>query len=329
MKTRWTIVGLAAGALALGLIAPVTASGAPVADPAGVPAADKPQGEALVYVAGGAARAKKIGHLRYRITVPPGSQISWLGMRDGEGHVGTFTPKALVAAWKGMGYRDGVKAIATLTWGDTSEKRDGYHALAILKAPQLTAEGNLVFRVRTIKRELPRTLKYLDVHVNRATALAPVPTSRGVVADPAPVDDTWTTTFAPVAIDANATAWVQAIVSNDSVADVVWPATIDPNPCRTPVETSTDHQTTVFPGFPCGDGTVNSHYPIPMGREEIMVDLDSEVQFQATTQAYDGVTGEVYIELGYTPTGGGEFYFAQIIALWDRRGQNLMAEIPS
>lgn len=323
MKARWTIAGLAAGALALGLLAPVAASGAPAADPA--PATARPDGEALIYVAGGVVRAKKIGHLRYRITVPPGSQISWLGMRGGEGHVGTFTPKALVAAWKGMGYRDGKKAVATLTWGDTPEKRDANHVLAVLKSPQLTAEGNLVFRARTIVRPLPRTLKYLDVHVNRATRPATVPAPRGVVADPPPVDDTWTTTFAPVAIDANATAWVQAIVTNDSVADVVWPATIDPNPCRSPVETSTDHQSTIFPGFPCGDGTVNSKYPVPMGREQIMGELDSEVQFKSTTQAYDGVTGEVLVELGYTPTGGGEFYFSQIIALWDRRGQNLMS----
>ena len=321
MKARWTLVGLAAGALTLGLLAPVAASGAPAADTTAAPVAVKPDGQALIYIAGGTARAEKTGRLRYRIVIPAGPEISWLGMRGGEGRVGTFTPKALVAAWLGMGYRDGKKAVATLSWGDTGEKRRANHVLAVLQAPRLTKDGSLVFQARTIVKQLPQALKDLDVNVSRASR-PQMPSTR--VEPPPNSDDSWTRTFAPIAIDANGTAAVQAVVSNDSVADVLWPATTDPNPCRGPVETSVSHTNTIFPGFPCGDGTVNSKIPMVVGREQYNTYEDSNVNFTATTQAIDGVTGEVVVTLGYTPTGGGEFLFTQIVALWDKRGNDLM-----
>lgn len=321
MKAHWTLVGLAAGTLALGLLAPVAASGAPTVDVPAASAGVKPDGEALIYIAGGVARAEKTGRLRYRIVIPAGAEINWLGMRGGEGRVGTFTSKALVAAWSGMGYRDGKKAVATLSWGASGEKRRANHVLAVLRAPRLTKDGSLVFQARTIVEELPRTLKYLDVNVSRATR-PQVPSMR--VEPPTSSDDSWTTTFAPVAIDANGTAAVQAVVSNDSVADVLWPATTDPNPCRGPVETSVSHTNTIFPGFACGDGTVNSKIPMVVGREQYDTYEDSNVNFTATTQSIDGVTGEVVVTLGYTPTGGGEFMFAHVVALWDERGRDLM-----
>ena len=119
--------------LTLGLLAPVAASFATAVDTTAAPVAVKPDGEALIYIAGFIARAEKTGRLRYRIVIPAGAEISWLGMRGGEGRVGTFTPKALVAAWLRMGYRNGKKAVATLTWRDTGEKRRANHVLALLQ----------------------------------------------------------------------------------------------------------------------------------------------------------------------------------------------------
>ena len=96
MKTRWTLAALACGALALGLLAPGAVGAAP--------SAEKPSGKAIVRIDGGTAYAKKKAKGSYRVVVPDGAQIDWMGEVTGKGvRSGSFTPKALVAGWVSLG----------------------------------------------------------------------------------------------------------------------------------------------------------------------------------------------------------------------------------
>lgn len=113
MKSRTALTAIAALAvLAVGLTAPVTAQAAP----------KRPDGAALVRIDGGTAYAKKLSERKYRIVVPQGVSIRWMGPVKGRTTTGTFTPKALIAGWKALGHADGRKAFTTLGW---TEKGSG------------------------------------------------------------------------------------------------------------------------------------------------------------------------------------------------------------
>ncbi|MGI9196616.1 MAG: hypothetical protein ACR2KE_04050 [Candidatus Nanopelagicales bacterium] len=159
MKARWVFASVAAGALALGLLAPGTAGAAPTAQ--------KPSGQALVRIDGGTAYAKAKSKGQYRIVVPDGAKITWLGGVSGKKtRIGTFTPKALVAGWQRLGHRDGSKAETTLTWVEAGAKAPTFRAAGLSK-PRINADGQLTFLAQ-VKGKLPTQMVDFAINVNRA-----------------------------------------------------------------------------------------------------------------------------------------------------------------
>lgn len=237
MKARLTLISLASGALALGLLAPGAVSAAPKAE--------KPSGKALVHIDGGTAYAKKKAKGEYRIVVPDGAQIDWMGEVEGKGtRVGTFTPKALVAGWARMGHREGSKATTTVTWKNPGDKVETFVQVYMAK-PRINSDGQMTFLASTLaKAPLPQKLENFSINV----AIAPDPTSRSY------------TVFGPnVYLDSAQTTFVYANATDVSAGWVYFAYQSQSNLCRQgiPLAGSVQYK---FPGaFPCGPSlTVNA-----------------------------------------------------------------------
>lgn len=167
MKARWALAALASGALVLGLVAPGAASAAPAGAVATSPTAQKPSGKALVRIDGGTAYAKKKAKNEYRIVVPDGADIEWLGEVAGKGvRTGNFTPEALVAGWAKLGHSDKAKAITTLTWVEAGAKRPTFRAAQLWK-PRVNSSGQLTFMAKA--NRLPQQMVDFAINVNRAS----------------------------------------------------------------------------------------------------------------------------------------------------------------
>ena len=236
MKSRVGLVAIAVGAVVLGLLAPGAVSAAPKAE--------KPSGEALVHIDGGTAYAKKKTKGEYRIVVPDGAQIDWMGEVEGKGtRVGTFTPKALIAGWARMGHRDGSKAATTVTWKNPGDEVETFLQVYLAK-PRINSDGQMTFLASTLaKAPLPQKLDNFSINVR----IASDPTTRAfTVSGPYIYLDSAQTTF----VYANAT---------DVAAGQVWFAYQQTtNTCRQGIFLGGSIQYT-FPGaFPCGVITVNA-----------------------------------------------------------------------
>ena len=295
MKSRLVLVVLAAGGLALSLLAPGAVSAAPKAE--------KPSGQALVRIDGGTAYAKKKDKREYRIVVPDGAEITWLGEVSGKGtRTGTFTPKALVAGWNRLGFRDGARALTTLTWAEAGSPR-GTGSAATLSSPRVNADGQLTFLAKVTGGPLPQEMVDFSINIARAeTRMRTQPRSG------------WTTVFPVYPFDS--TFGVQATVTSDASVSLTWPASSGPaNPCREVLKVNVNTGFVNFPGFPCGDVTVtgtdskgNANY----------------VQFDPTWTASHPGVGKVFVYLTMQPATGSAMSYKALVAQWDTGGNNMM-----
>ena len=235
VKTRWTLSALACGALALGLLAPGAVGAAP--------SAEKPSGKAIVRIDGGTAYAKKKAKGSYRVVVPDGAQIDWMGEVTGKGvRSGSFTPKALVAGWVKMGNRS--PALTTLTWTRSGSKSPD-HASAYLSKPRVNSDGQLTFIAKTNYGDaLPQTLPGFSINITRASTGT---RSFTIYGPNVPIDgSTW-------AVGA-ATDVTKGYVD-------FWAGTTAPKTCRqsTPIVAGTTPATvSISSSFACGIYTVNT-----------------------------------------------------------------------
>lgn len=295
MNARLGLVALASVAIAMGLLSPGAVSAAPKPE--------KPSGQALVRIDGGTAYAKKKDKREYRIVVPDGAEITWMGEVSGKGTLtGAFTPKALVTGWNRLGFRDGARAFTTLTWAEAGSPR-GTGSAAVLWSPRVNADGQLTFLAKVTGGPLPKEMVDFSINIARAETRMRVQSR-----------STWTTVFPTYPFDS--TFGVQATVTSDASVSVTWPASSGPaNPCRDVIKVNVNTGFVNFPGFPCGDGTVkgtdtkgNANY----------------VQFDPTwTQSHPGV-GKVFVYLTFQPTTGSSFSYKALVAQWDSGGNNIM-----
>ena len=299
MKARLGLVALAAGSVALSLLAPGTVSAAPKAE--------KPSGQALVRIDGGTAYAKKKDKREYRIVVPDGAEITWLGEVSGKGtRTGTFTPKALVAGWNRLGFRDGARALTTLTWAEAGSPR-GTGSAATLSSPRVNADGQLTFLAKVTGGPLPQEMVDFSINIARAeTRMRTQPRSG------------WTTVFPVYPFDS--TFGVQATVTSDASVSVTWPASSGPaNPCREVIKVNVNTGFVNFPGFPCGDVTVKSTDKNGDG---------NYVQFDPTWTASHPGVGKVFVYLTIQPATGSAMSYKALVAQWDTGGNNMLPPTP-
>lgn len=184
MRIRSAFVAAAAGAIVLGLLAPAAASAAPT--PSAAPTASAPSGKALVRVDGGTAYAKKTGKGQYRIVVPDGASIEWLGEVQGKGvRKGNFSAKALVAGWAKLGHSDNSKPFTTLTWVEAGAKLPTFRAAKLWK-PRINSDGQLTFLAKA--KGLPQEMVDFSINITRASKATR--DAYPIDGDPFYVDDT-------------------------------------------------------------------------------------------------------------------------------------------
>ena len=300
MNVRGALTILISSALVLAVAAPTAhAAKAPV----------QPSGQALVRIDGGTAYTKDLGKGKYRVFVPDGASIMWLGEVGTKGtHSGTFTPKALVAGWARLGQREGAKALTTLTWG---EGAGDVSTLALLAKPRINADGQLTFVTRPVGWSLPKQMVDFSINIARAD-MGNGPATRD-----------WSTTFKAWEIDA--TAFVQATVTNNTTATVsFYPSSgYTPNPCRTTITLSTTSALQVnFPGFTCGDLTVN-------GKVADNSSISSFVKLYPATSSTNPTPGYVKAKFSVTPSVGGSVPFDLNIAQWSGPGGSNPTPLPT
>ena len=267
------------------------------------PKAEQPSGQALVRIDGGTAYAKKKAKREYRIVVPDAAEITWMGEVSGKGtRTGTFDPKALVAGWNRLGFREGARAFTTLRWAEAGSPRRSGRA-ATLWSPRVNADGQLTFLAKVTGGPLPKEM--VDFSINIARAETRMRTQSR---------STWTTVFRAFPVDS--TLSVQATVSNDQTVSIAWPASSgSANPCRDPLVVSTMDYTE-FSGFPCGDGKVMDN---PDAADDDGDDNHVEMYYASSNKRGQG---QVYLYFNFQPTNAGEFNFDQMIAQWDASGNN-------
>ena len=201
MKSRLGIVGLAGAAIALGLLAPSVVTAAPKPE--------KPTGEAMVAIEGGTAYAIDKGNDRYRVVLPRGATIKWMGEVGKELSIGTFTSKALVAGWSRLGHRDSAESLTTITWVDPGATRDTFR-LANIGKPRINSKGQVTF-LAVVPRGLPEKMPNFSVNIARP---APVVTRTSSYPDDSYI-------YFPVNM-ASDTVGMQAIATGDNSATITW-----------------------------------------------------------------------------------------------------------
>ena len=272
----------------------------------GAKEAERPSGKALVRIDGGTAYAKDLGKGKYRLFVPDGASITWLGEVGNKGtRIGTFTPKALVSGWSRLGQREGDKAYTTLTWGSQEFSRDNVRVAALAK-PRINADGDLTFVALVLGQGLPRELPGFSINVARAATGSKSVTRAA-----------WDTPIVFEPFDLDSTASIQATVSSNNTATVTWPAASGyTNPCRTPITLPGANGLKVnLQGFTCGDLAINS--------KVVDTSLTSFVQMIPSAGSTTSGCGFVVGYFGITPpasTGKSPYNFNQAFATWGGTG---------
>jgi len=241
VKVRLGLLALASGALALGMLAPGAVSAAP---PAAKASAEKPSGKAMINIEGGTAYAKKKAKGVYRVVLPQGAQINWMGDVEGKGtRVGTFRPKAFVAGWTRMGHREGSWASTTLTWKAPGAEIDTYRQVTT-DAPRINADGQITFVVTTIgAMSLPAKMDNFSLNV-------------GIASDPAPRSFT---VFGPnVYFNGDASTWVYANATGPTTGWVYFAVNSDDNLCRDGFTLAGSAVIKITTAFACGKYMVNT-----------------------------------------------------------------------
>lgn len=272
VNARWGFVALASGALALGLLAPATGSAAPQAT--------KPSGQALVRIDGGDAQAIKRGHNLYRLVLPRGASIHWLGEANRKLSIGTLGRKGLVAGWTRLGHSaTGTHALSTVTWSKPSKAAPPYVG-AFVARPKLNSDGVLTFLART-SGPLPARLPNFSLNVARPVANASRPRATGY----------------PLAFPVNtssSTVGVQATATGDNAATIVFgnvSGGVITSACAKPPTqsmTGTDPNDYVTFAGTCGDTTWSggtlSFFPMQGNGSTI----PAQLQMQATVLVKGG-----------------------------------------
>lgn len=297
MRTRLTVLAAAIGVLSLGLIAPSASQAAP----------SQPDGQALVRIDGGTAYAKKKSKSEYRIVMPQGASITWMGEVKGRTTTGKFTGKALVAGWKKMGHSDGAKASTTLTWMAPGVDQLS-SALVKVGKPKINSDGLVTFLAITRDAPLPRAMESFSLNVYWAKP-SPVST-RG----------SYPVNFTTFNIDSatNPTATVQAQLQNQGSASVTFRG-INTSPATTCWGTGINLNSVGpinVPSTGCGSGTINSSYLPPPPNKAV----PSVITYAPAVSAQ--YLGSVVATFGYTPKGASAFFWSHMIAQWDTSGNN-------
>lgn len=172
MRARLGFAVGVACSLALGaLVAPAMASARPPETSAAV---TKASGDAIVRIAMGNASAREQSQGRYRIVVPQGATLRWMGEVQSKGtRIGSFSPRALVGGWARLGHSDDRQASATLTWREKGAPTPTFR-VATLESPRLTGDGRLAFTAK-VEGALPRTMTGFTININRPGSAPRVP----------------------------------------------------------------------------------------------------------------------------------------------------------
>lgn len=286
MVARSTLTAIGVGILALGLLAPAAAQAAP----------SRPDGQAMVRVEGGTASAKKVAKKEYRIVVPTSVDISWMGLVQGRTRVGEFTPSALAKGWQRLGFRNGKKALTTLTWVAPGAKKQTNVLVKVTK-PRINSGGQLTFLAYTKMGALPSTMPEFSINIALASPFAKVQ-SRD-------------TSFAAFTINPDGSSAVAVTQSSNSTGYINWAAYNGAPACQPQLVVKSG--TTKNFGGTCGNGHVDNQWG-PLGNMSTII----------FTPASNGVYGTVTMEFGYTPTGDRQFLFNHTVAQWDTSGHNTM-----
>ena len=285
MKSRRGLVALASGALALGLLAPGAVSAAPKAE--------KPTDEAMVRIDGGTASALSRGGSRYRVVLPKGASIAWMGEVGKDLSIGTFTPKALIKGWARLGHRDGEESLTTLTWVEPGSAQPTYR-LAHIGKPRINAKGQVTFAA-VVPEGLPAKLPNFSVNIARPEPALLRESSRS--------SSSYSVPF-PVNM-ASDTVGMQVVATSDTTAQVSW-FTIDASGTKTPcsdiptTNLSLQSQYLDYGTVTCGDVTwlkyddqKQTYVSIALGVPVAKPPVPTKVQSQATfTKA--GQSGKFY-----------------------------------
>lgn len=295
---RRALTGFTCGAVILAVGMPAASHAANTAE--------RPSGKALVRIDGGTAYAKDLGKGKYRLFVPDGASITWLGEVGDKGtRIGTFTPTALVSGWSRLGQREGAKAYTTLTWGSQEFSRDNVRVAALAK-PRINADGELTFVARVLGRGLPRELPAFSINVARAGTGGQSVTRAS-----------WDTPIVFDPFDLDSTASIQATVTSNNTATVTWPAASGyTNPCRAPITLPGANGLKVnLQGFTCGDLAINS--------KVVDTSYTSFVQMIPSAGSATSGCGFVVGYFGITPpasTGKSPYNFNAAFATWGGSG---------
>lgn len=300
MKARLALVALASGALALGALAPAAVSAAPKAE--------KPSGTALVHIDGGTAYAEKKAKGEYRIIVPDGAQIDWMGEVEGKGtRVGTFTPKALVAGWARMGHRDGSKATTTVTWKNAGDPVETFRQVYLAK-PRINSDGQVTFLASTLaKAPLPQKLENFSINVR----IASDPATRSF------------TVFGPyVYLDSAKTTFVFANATDVAAGQVYFAYQQASNTCRQGIFLGGSIPYT-FPGaFPCGTTiTVNATTTDGAASNAVMA--------LPPPNSTSSTVGYINASFSVTPKGQAAFDIKQTLTAYTKGGGGSGGSTPS
>lgn len=287
MKARWRFAALASTVLALGVLAPAGAQAA----------AEKPSGQALIRIDGGTAYAKKVSKGEYRIVVPDGAEISWMGEVTGKGtRTGTMSAKALVAGWARLGHRDGGSATTTLTYQQAGSKYPTFQ-VAFLSKPRINSGGQMTFIAKTqLAAALPMELKDFSINVTIASD------SR---------TRSYTVTGPNVYFDTAKTTWVRAIATDSVTGIVNFGYGADSNTCRQGIPLAGSKAYNITSSFPCSTFTVNTTTTNGKG---------SFLQMVPPQGTSPSSPGQINSSFSVTPKGGYAFDIAQTLTSYLRDG---------
>ena len=290
MNSRSVLVVLASGALALGLSAPAVQA-AP---------AEKPSGSAMVRIDGGTAYAKQKAKGEYRIVLPQGISIDWMGQVTGKGmRTGTFTPKALVAGWAKLGHSEKTGALTTLTWSSTGKGTPSY-VISYLSKPRMNTEGQVTFIAKTQnRRALPSKLLNFSINVTMASGASARSFSL----------------YGPnIMLDSNPSTltWMYPTITDVSTAIVNWVYLDSSHTCRQGLAVVGNAKASITAAFACGSLTINATTTDGVGSY-------AQITVPGSSQT---AQGSLFVSYSVTPKGSGAkpFDIQQGAATWQRNG---------
>lgn len=288
MKARWGLVALASALMTLGVVAPAGANAA----------VEKPSGQALIRVDGGTAYAKKMSKGEYRIVVPDGAEITWMGEVTGKGtRTGTMSSRALVAGWARLGHRDGSSATTTLTYQRAGAQYPTFQ-MAFLSKPRFNSDGQMTFIARTqLAAALPKQLKEFSINVTMAAD------SRA---------RSYSVTGPNVYIDKPSSVWVRGVATDVAAGIVNFGFGADSNLCRQGIPLAGSKAYNITSSFPCSTFTVNTKTTDGKGSYVVMAPP------QGTSPSSPG---QINASFSASPTlGGAPFDIVQTLTSYLRDG---------